>query len=96
MINPLAPSGGRPEAWMLAYVRVDNQPASVRVLEFAAVPKRQLPLAPEQVARALTYFVDAEKEPMPRGCRVPSEKVKKDIANGVREWDRERTRGLVL
>jgi hypothetical protein len=55
---------------------------------------RQLPLAPEQVARALTYFVDAEKEPMPRGCKVPWEKVKKDIANGVREWDRKRTRGF--
>ena len=37
-----APSGGRPEAWMLAHVRVDNQPVSVWVLELTVVPKRHV------------------------------------------------------
>jgi len=38
-----------------------------KFIEHAA---EMLPLLPEQVARALTYFVDAEKEPMPKGCKV--------------------------
>lgn len=51
---------------------------------------RMLPFQPEQVARALLYFVDAEKEPMPKGCKVSWEKVKADLARGVRDWEKKR------
>jgi hypothetical protein len=64
------------------------------VAHFIEHAAKQLPLAPEQVARALTYFVDAEKEPMPRGCKVSWAQVKKDITDGVRLWERKRTRGI--
>jgi hypothetical protein len=42
---------------------------------------------PEQVARALAYFVDAEKDPMPAGYAVTWEKVKTDLARGVLQWE---------
>jgi hypothetical protein len=61
-----------------------------RFIEHAA---RMLPLQPEQVARALVHFVDAEKEPMPKGCKVSWEKVKADLVKGVREWEKRRDRG---
>lgn len=51
---------------------------------------RHLPLAPEQITRALLYFVDADREPMPRGCAVPWDQVKHDLEEGVRAWERER------
>ena len=51
---------------------------------------RMLPLRPEQVARALIYFVDADKEPMPKGCKVSWEKVKADLIKGVRDWEKRR------
>jgi hypothetical protein len=46
-----------------------------------------LPLQPEQVARALTYFIDAEKDPMPAGYVVAWAKVKTDLARGVQQWE---------
>jgi hypothetical protein len=46
-----------------------------------------LPLLPEQVARALADFVDAEKDPMPAGYAVTWEKVKTDLARGVLQWE---------
>jgi hypothetical protein len=55
-----------------------------RFIEDAA---RLLPFEPEQVGRALTYFVDAERDPMPAGCAVSWEKVKKDLTLGVRQWE---------
>lgn len=55
---------------------------------------RQLPLTAEQVALALTYFDDAEKDPMPRGCKVPWATVKADLLKGVRAWERTRKRGI--
>jgi hypothetical protein len=60
------------------------------VRKFIEHAGRMLPLQPEQVARALTYFVDAEKEPMPKGCKVSWEKVKADLMKGVRQWERNR------
>jgi hypothetical protein len=51
---------------------------------------RMLPLRPEQVARALIYFVDADKEPMPKGCRVSWATVKADLVKGVRDWEKRR------
>ncbi|HVV52520.1 MAG TPA: nucleotidyl transferase AbiEii/AbiGii toxin family protein [Polyangia bacterium] len=56
--------------------------------------RRQLPLQGRQIALALTYFVDAEKESMPRGCKVSWEQVKKDLQRGVQEWERQRDRGI--
>ena len=51
---------------------------------------RMMPLRPEQVARALLYFADADKEPMPKGCKVSCEKVKADLVKGVRDWEKRR------
>jgi hypothetical protein len=47
-------------------------------------------LAPEQVARALTHFVDAEHDPMPAGCTVGWQKVKAELGLGVQRWDKGR------
>ena len=55
-----------------------------RFIEHAA---RLLPLQPEQVVRALGYYVDAEKDPMPPGCSVPWEKVKADLAQEIEQWE---------
>lgn len=51
---------------------------------------RMLPLAAKQVALALTYFVDADKQPMPRGCKVSWDFVKAELTKGVREWERNK------
>ena len=48
-----------------------------RFIEHAA---RLLPFQPEQVGRALTYYVDAEEDPMPAGCAVSWEKAGAVIA----------------
>lgn len=64
------------------------------VARFIEHVRRQLPLQPKQIALSLTYFVDAEKEPMPRGCKVSWDQVKKDLAKGVQEWERQRARGI--
>jgi len=53
-----------------------------------------LPLSPALVVRALTFFDDADKQPMPRGCAVHWDHVKSDILQGVREWQRQREAGL--
>jgi hypothetical protein len=58
-----------------------------RFIEHAA---RMLPLQPEQVARALTYYVDAEHDPMPAGCTVLWQKAKADLSLGVRQWEQGR------
>lgn len=55
---------------------------------------RHLPLEPEQVGRAMTYFVDAERDPMPAGCRIPWETVKRELSHAVQRWERTRDPGL--
>jgi hypothetical protein len=50
----------------------------------------RLPFQPMQVRRAMTYFADAEKEPMPAGCFVPWSKVKADSERWAKAWDRSR------
>ena len=60
-----------------------------RFIEHAA---RLLPFQPEQVGRALTYFVDAERDPMPAGCAVSWEKAKADLTLGVRQWEQSHRR----
>ena len=52
-----------------------------RFIEHAAA---KLPLTTDQVRRALTYFVDADKQPMPRGPVPPWEVVKTALTKGVR------------
>jgi hypothetical protein len=54
----------------------------------------QLPFQPVQVELALTYFADADREPMPQGFAVPWERVKSELQQGVRAWARQRERGL--
>ena len=61
-----------------------------RFIEHAA---RRLPLSPEQVARALTYFADAVDD-MPEGFKTPWKKVQKDLTDGVRAWEKERDQDL--
>ena len=53
---------------------------------------RCLPLQSEQIARALTYFDDAEPEPMPDSCKYSWATVKKELTAGVRLWERTRDR----
>jgi hypothetical protein len=55
-----------------------------RFIEHAA---RMLPFAPEQVARALTYYADAESDPMPAGCTISWQKTKADLSLGVQQWE---------
>jgi hypothetical protein len=57
------------------------------VSRFISHAAQLLPLQPEQVARSLIYFADADKEPMPAGCKVSWAKVKGDLAKGVRQWE---------
>jgi hypothetical protein len=42
---------------------------------------------PAQVGRALTYFVDAERDPIPAGCVVDWEKAKADLTLGLQQWE---------
>ena len=58
-----------------------------RFIEHAS---RLLPLQSEQVARALTYFVDAEHDPVPAGCTVAWQKVKADLSQGAQAWENGR------
>jgi hypothetical protein len=53
---------------------------------------QSLPLSPEQLKQALTYFTDAEKQPMPRGCSIAWATVKRELLRDVRAWERERSR----
>lgn len=54
---------------------------------------RSFPLKSELLARAFTYFDDAERQPMPLGCTADWEQVKANILKGVREWERTQARG---
>jgi hypothetical protein len=51
-----------------------------------------LPLEPEQIARALGYTVDAERDPMPAGSAVSWEKVKAELTRGVQQWEHGRAK----
>jgi hypothetical protein len=54
---------------------------------------KRLPLQPRQLALALTFFEDAEKEPMPEGCAVPWSKVKSELQQAILSWERSLGRG---
>ena len=64
------------------------------VERFIALATTRLPLQAVQMKLALTYFVDAERDAMPRGCSASWASVKSDLERGVREWERKRSRGL--
>jgi hypothetical protein len=49
-----------------------------------------IPLSPEQIALALTYFDDADLQPMPAQCTLSWALVKKELTAGVRLWERTR------
>ena len=70
---------------------ITKQPAwsVARFIEHAST---KLPLMPDQVARALTYFADADtdEDDQPLGYSTPWEAVKKDLVRGVQEWERDR------
>ena len=55
---------------------------------------RCLPLQREQIARALTYFDDAEPESMPAYCKYAWSSVKKELVAGVALWERTRDSDL--
>ena len=48
----------------------------------------RLPLQPRQLALALTFFGDAEKDPMPEGCAVQWAEVKAELQRAVQTWER--------
>ncbi len=56
-----------------------------RFIEHAS---KQLPLQPSQVAMSLTYFADAEREPMPAGYQTTWAAVKKGLEKGISMWRR--------
>jgi hypothetical protein len=61
------------------------------VARFIEHASTKLPLLPEQVARSLTYFVEADADDeQPMGYASSWEAVKKDLARGVQEWERDR------
>jgi hypothetical protein len=61
------------------------------VARFIEHASTRLPLLPEQVARSLTYFVEADADDeQPMGYATPWATVKKDLVQGVREWERDR------
>jgi hypothetical protein len=60
---------------------------------FITHASRNIPLHPKQIALALTYFADAERDPTPEGCKVSWEKVKTDVSKWVLEWERNLQRG---
>jgi hypothetical protein len=62
------------------------------VTRFVDHAARILPLLPEQVAKALTYFKDAEPDPMPAKCTISWAAVKEELTSAVRKWERERSR----
>jgi hypothetical protein len=61
---------------------------------FIELATNQLPLQGFQMKLALTYFADAEKDDMPPGCTIAWKTVKADLQQGVREWERSRSRGM--
>lgn len=61
---------------------------------FIELATKKLPFQPVQLKLALTYYSDAEKDPVGVRYAVPWERVKADLQRGVLEWDRSRSRGL--
>jgi Nucleotidyl transferase AbiEii toxin, Type IV TA system len=64
------------------------------VERFIALATTRLPLQPVQMKLAMTYFVDAERDAMPRGYTTPWATVKIELQHGIQEWERRRNRGL--
>jgi hypothetical protein len=64
------------------------------VERFINLATTRLPLQPVQMKLALTYFVDAERDAMPRGCTTPWATITTELQSGVQEWERRRRRGL--
>lgn len=64
------------------------------VERFIDLATSRLPLQAVQMKLALTYFADAEGEPMPDGCGVKWPNVKAELQRGVALWERNRSRGL--
>lgn len=54
-----------------------------------------LPLTARQMKLALTYFADADHPRLPIQYGSPWNKVKTDLEQGVQQWERSRSRGLV-
>jgi len=62
------------------------------VARFIGHAAQMLPLEPDQIARALDYTIDAERDPMPVGCAVSWKRVKVDLASGVQQWEHDRAK----
>ncbi len=59
-----------------------------RFIEHAAA---SLPLQPDQIALALTYFADADRQPMPARCTFSWEQVRKQLTADVMAWRHARS-----
>jgi hypothetical protein len=58
-----------------------------RFMESAA---KRLPVPASEIARALSYFADAERDPMPDRCTLNWTDVKTFISSGVTDWQSKR------
>jgi hypothetical protein len=58
-----------------------------RFIDLATV---NLPIPAQETARALGYFVDAERDPMPDRCAFSWPEVKKFLSSGVTDWHQTR------
>jgi len=60
------------------------------VAKFIMTATNNLPLQPKQMELALSYFKDAERDPMPAGYKHTWETVKADLSKGLESWRRDR------
>jgi hypothetical protein len=61
---------------------------------FIDLATSRLPLTARQMKLALTYFADADHPQLPIRYGSPWNKVKRDLEQGVLQWERSRNRGL--
>jgi hypothetical protein len=57
---------------------------------FVRVAEEKLRIAPPHLCRALTYFVDADRDPDPAGLQVTWSQVKQDVVRAVRALEQNR------
>jgi hypothetical protein len=68
---------------------ITNSP-SWSMERFVRVAEEKLRIAPAHLCRALTYFVDADRDPDPAGTQASWNQVKQDVVRAVRALERNR------
>jgi hypothetical protein len=59
------------------------------IAKFIDLTSRSLPVPSQEIARAMTYFDDAERDPMPERCTFKWPAIKSFISSGVKDWQRQ-------